>query len=308
MKVSIIIPSYNYGEFLAETLDNLLDQKYFNWEALIIDDGSTDNTKELVEKYLKKDSRFRYFFQPNAGLSNARNTGLLHARGEFLQFLDADDLLSKDKIDLQVKYMEDNPTVDLVYSDCWYFQSENPSILFPDLEMQGVEWMPKVDGKGFTILNNLIKRNFTVVSSPLLRRTSSNQHIKFSENVSNSEDWYYWLELAMANTHFAYLPDQKASTLIRVHKKSMSQNAQKMYYGELKLRKWLEQKIKSLPIDYNLINKLSALNEHLTDILIKHVILTGPLWDLKHLYKMTQFSSFYEVFQLHKIARNHQHK
>jgi len=101
--VSIIIPCYNQSQYLPETLDSVLAQKYTNWECIIINDGSTDNTDEIALSYCKTDDRFHYFKKLNGGVSSARNYGIQFACGEYIQFLDSDDLLSENKIQLQIE-------------------------------------------------------------------------------------------------------------------------------------------------------------------------------------------------------------
>src|SRR5947207_15233453 len=87
--VSVIIPSYNRANILGETLDSVLAQSYTEFEAIVVDDGSTDRTPDVVAEYT--DPRVRYFYKPNGGLSSARNFGLQLANGEFIAFLDSDD-------------------------------------------------------------------------------------------------------------------------------------------------------------------------------------------------------------------------
>ena len=90
--ISVIIPAYNAEQFLDETLESVLSQTYENWECIIVNDGSTDNTEEIAKKWCKKDSRFRYFYKENSGASDTRNLGIKEARGEYIALLDADDL------------------------------------------------------------------------------------------------------------------------------------------------------------------------------------------------------------------------
>jgi glycosyltransferase involved in cell wall biosynthesis len=104
--VSIIVPCYNYGYFLPETLDSILAQSYTKWECIIVDDGSTDNTKDVATTYLITDQRFRYIYQNNRGLSAARNTGIKLSKGSYIQFLDADDLLQEKKLESQICFLE----------------------------------------------------------------------------------------------------------------------------------------------------------------------------------------------------------
>lgn len=104
--VSIIVPCYNQGQYLGEALDCVLAQTYSNWEVIIVDDGSTDNSAEVAKAYIAKDSRIHYFHQSNAGPSAARNYGVRESKGEHIQFLDGDDKLSARCFELAVKHIE----------------------------------------------------------------------------------------------------------------------------------------------------------------------------------------------------------
>src|ERR1700677_968317 len=115
--VSIIIPCYNSSQYLPEALNSVLSQTYQNFECLIIDDGSTDETKAIIQNYTQKDSRFYYYFQENTGAATARNNGISYSTGEFIQFLDADDLLPPEKLKIQVEYLLQNESVDIVYGE-----------------------------------------------------------------------------------------------------------------------------------------------------------------------------------------------
>jgi glycosyltransferase involved in cell wall biosynthesis len=123
--VSIIIPAYNSAEFISETLDCLINQNYTKWEAIIVDDGSTDNTAEIVQEYIKKDNRFRYVRQENLKTSVARNVGLRMSRGEYIQFLDSDDFISKNKISDEILIFNQDPDTEIVYSDYICFANED---------------------------------------------------------------------------------------------------------------------------------------------------------------------------------------
>ena len=90
--ISVVIPAYNAEQFLDETLESVLSQTYENWECIIVNDGSTDNTESIAKKWCEKDARFCYFYKENSGVSDTRNLGIKEARGEYIAFLDADDL------------------------------------------------------------------------------------------------------------------------------------------------------------------------------------------------------------------------
>lgn len=106
--VSIITPTYNCGKFIGETIESIQAQTYENWEMVIVDDCSTDNTKEIVEEYIKKDSRIKYHcLETNSGAAVARTTSMKMAEGEYMAFCDSDDLWMPNKLEHQLKFMEE---------------------------------------------------------------------------------------------------------------------------------------------------------------------------------------------------------
>lgn len=109
--VSIIIPTYNRAHLIGETLDSVLAQTYQNWECIVVDDGSSDITDEVVGSYVKKDSRFKYYHRPDEHLpggNGARNYGFKMSKGEYVNWLDSDDLFAKDKIEKQLQTLHGN--------------------------------------------------------------------------------------------------------------------------------------------------------------------------------------------------------
>ena len=94
--VSVIIPCFNCDKYLEEAVESVLAQTFTNFECLIVDDGSTDNTRQISESLVRRDSRVKYYFQDNNGVASARNFAIRQARGEWIQFLDADDWLHQD--------------------------------------------------------------------------------------------------------------------------------------------------------------------------------------------------------------------
>ena len=150
--VSIIVPAYNYANFILETLQSIQEQTYVNWEAIIVDDGSTDDTRQVVKTIVETDSRIKYIYQTNKGLPAARNTGIEASLGNYIQFLDADDLLSKSKIELQVKYMLENLSSDISYTTAHYFKHPDMNMLYADINLGMVAWIPKINGSGNMVL------------------------------------------------------------------------------------------------------------------------------------------------------------
>ena len=237
--VSIVIPCYNYGLFISQTLDCLLTQSYQNWEAIIIDDGSTDNTRQVVDGYLRKDPRFIYIYQLNQGLSASRNTGLNNANGSYVQFLDADDLLSRGKIAAQVRFMEQYLDCDISYTGAYYFEDKKLNELFKNILLteKVEEWIPRINARGRSVLSYLIRSNIMPVNAALIRRDFLLKHnLYFDESYHSVEDWEFWLRCVYNNASFEYFDSGVANVLIRVHPNSMTQNLAKMYAYEIKLR------------------------------------------------------------------------
>lgn len=110
--ISIIVPCYHVEAFIHKSLESVFSQTHKNWECILIDDGSKDKTKVEIDVWLKKDSRFKYFYQDNQGLSGARNTGLKKASGEFVYFFDSDDLIDKITLENLILLVEEN--IDIV--------------------------------------------------------------------------------------------------------------------------------------------------------------------------------------------------
>ena len=107
--VSIIIPCYNQADYLPETLESIIQQTYPDWEAIIVNDGSPDNTEEIALQYTQKDSRFKYYKKENGGLSSARNYGIHRANGKYIIPLDSDDLIAPTFIEKGINFFHSNP-------------------------------------------------------------------------------------------------------------------------------------------------------------------------------------------------------
>src|SRR5258705_5948810 len=121
--ISVLAPCYNYGHFIGDALERVLAQTYENWECIVVDDGSIDNTKAVVTRYGEKDSRIKYVYQRNQGLAASRNLGIRLSRGTYLQFLDADDQIESRKLEFQLGVLEDNVDIDIVYGGVRFFET-----------------------------------------------------------------------------------------------------------------------------------------------------------------------------------------
>lgn len=114
--VTIILPTYNRKDFLERSITSVVNQTYKNWELLIIDDGSSDDTFAFAKKYVNKFPRIRYFFHENRGAAYSMNIGIQNSRGNYITFLGSDDKYELNHVKLRVKYMSENRNVDLIHS------------------------------------------------------------------------------------------------------------------------------------------------------------------------------------------------
>ncbi|OWK69447.1 glycosyltransferase family 2 protein [Pedobacter sp. AJM] len=243
--VTIIIPAYNYQIFLPDTLTSVLEQKYQNFEIIVVDDGSTDKSKDVIAEFKAKDPRIRYFYQSNGGLSAARNLGIKNAMGEYIQFLDADDLLSDLKISLQVEHMEKDANIDVSYTMAYYFVDGSKEKFYKSITLNQNEWMPRLNASGYEVLEMLTKQNIMPVNSALIRASSLRKIGFFNVAMKSLEDWDFWISGAFKGFYFSFLTVEEAFALIRVHKNSMSQNRKKMSGYEVIVRKRIKDLIKS---------------------------------------------------------------
>lgn len=139
-KVSIIVPCYKQACYLPETLDSVLAQTYTDWECIVVNDGSPDNTGEVARRYLAKDSRFKYIEQSNKGPAAARNAGIENSCGEFILPLDADDLIAPTYLEKAVAVFSHNPDTKLVYCKADLFGVENGPWILDDYNYDSFIW------------------------------------------------------------------------------------------------------------------------------------------------------------------------
>lgn len=228
--ISIIIPSYNCGLFVSDAIESVLVSNVDFYELIIVDDGSTDNTKELLIPYFL-DGRIKYLFQKNKGLSGARNTGINEAKGDFLVFLDADDLISPVKLEVQSKYLKDHPEVDIVYSNSQWFVENDFNDTRP------VQF-PIYEGD---VLGQLIYGNFMHVNSVMVRKDKVIESGLFDESLRELEDWDLWLRMVLSGCKVGFTLGILSK--VRIRKGSMTSNQNKM---DLTMVRVLQKTIQNL--------------------------------------------------------------
>lgn len=196
--VSVIIPAYNAECFIADTLESVFAQTYKPIEVIVVDDGSTDTTAEIVRA---KFPQARLFQKPNGGVSSARNLGIRMATGYLVAFLDADDLWLPEKLFKQVNFLSQHPDIAWCYCDCQYFRG-NPSNVKYKFSMVAHPYQGN-------ILRPLFLGNFISSPTPLIRREVFERARFFNERIHIGEDWDMWLRIARSYA-MAYLPEHLA--------------------------------------------------------------------------------------------------
>jgi len=211
--VSVIIPSYNAANYVREAIDSALAQTYRNIEIVVVDDGSKDDTRKILEPYIEKKS-IVYIHQENKGLSGARNTGIKNARGAFIAFLDADDMFLPEKIEKQAGYLVAHPECSVSYCDIYHFYEDEPAMM---LKLQYVYY------SGDDVFPQLLKKNFINPLTVVLRRAVFDRVGYFDEEMRQfAEDWEFWVRVAYAGLRFDHLPEILAK--YRMRKLSLSYN------------------------------------------------------------------------------------
>jgi glycosyltransferase involved in cell wall biosynthesis len=249
--VSVIVASYNYARFIGQMLENLRAQTYHNWECVIVDDGSTDDTEAVVKSYAKLDPRIKFIRQSNQRQGAARNTGIENSTGTYIQFLDADDLIESKKLELQVAYLDLHPEVDITYSGARYFTEENINerALSRQYSMwDGGAWMPEISGEGKVLLPTLLRNNIMAVNSPLVRRRVIDEVGLFDVRLTPVEDWDYWIRCAAKGLSFQFQDVAESRALVRAHEMSASKDQRRMLRATLLMRR----KLQTLLVDRDL--------------------------------------------------------
>jgi glycosyltransferase involved in cell wall biosynthesis len=215
--VSVIVPTYNFAEYIAETIEAILAQTFGDLELVIIDDCSHDGTQTIITDYASRDSRIIPIFKErNEGPASARNTGMKNSRGEFIAFCDADDVWEKNKLELQLDVFATYEDYDVVYSDAFIINSKG--------EKTGKRFSEKYPtGKKLTgnLFDELCLTNMINTQTVIMKKKCVHSAGYFPEEVRGLEDWVYWVKVAEKHKFF-YINQPLAR--YRVHEKSINRN------------------------------------------------------------------------------------
>lgn len=180
MEISVIIPTYNCAQYLPKAIESVLNQKFKNYEIIVIDDGSQDSTKNVIKHYQKY---IQYvYYQENHGVSYARNIGIKKAQGKYIAFLDADDLWLSDKLKIQIECFEKYPEIGLVFSD----------VIVLDENKEEKKYKIRNFKKN---IESLIQNNFITTSSVMIKKECFEKVGMFNTNFFIAEDYDLWLRI-----------------------------------------------------------------------------------------------------------------
>lgn len=215
--VSVIIPSYNCAGYIAETLDSLCAQSYNYWEAIVVDDGSTDDTKDIVRAIADVDCRVRYVFQSNSGVSAARNFGISLAGGRFVVFLDADDLITPSVLFAHVENFTKNPALGISCIDFQYFANGFPDQRYSDYSLCRLgRGGNKYFGSGEVTFPRFIEKNWLPLQSAMFDAGLIDRVGFFDESMRALEDWDYVLRSIVSGAVILFAGEATALALVRV--------------------------------------------------------------------------------------------
>jgi len=220
------MPAYNAEQYIQQSIESVINQTYQNWELLIINDGSADGTKQIADSYSAIDNRIFVINQENKRLGAARNAGIKAAKGEWLAFLDSDDLWHPDKLEKQIAYYEQNTNIDIIYTAGWTFNNNDLTVLKPYIIQIGIcnakqMYNLQYEGNCIPVLSVIIKKN--VVTKTGFQGEDL--------SIAGCEDWDYWMRAAKAGATFYGMEDKLF--YYRRHDSNMSSDITKMGIAEL---------------------------------------------------------------------------
>jgi glycosyltransferase involved in cell wall biosynthesis len=220
-EISVLIPSYNHAHYLTHAVRSVISQSFSDWEAIIIDDGSTDDTQKVAAQF--DDPRIRYIYQENQGLSAARNTGIRESNSDIIALLDADDIWTKDYLDTMMASLGNQTEVVAVYSGFQYIDESGKEVGFPSTKV-----VPPEEFRDYFAANG----NWLVPSGVVFRKVVAQEEGCFDESLRAVEDAYLWSKMSYRGP-FVGIPLPLVG--YRRHASNMSSDPQRMVSSNYKI-------------------------------------------------------------------------
>lgn len=215
--VSIIIPTYNRAHLIGETLDSIIAQTYTNWECIVVDDGSTDNTEEVVSAYVQKDSRFQFHHRPDShkpGGNGARNYGFSLSKGEYINWFDSDDLMDQDKLQKHLSILLEDTK--LFFSISKFSNFEILKNLIEEIGFQNNE-------TNNMTLTNYLKHNLFWGTINFIGKREMFFSSFFNETLKSGQEYNFFISVLSSNRNYKGVFINEVLSFRRIHKKSIQQ-------------------------------------------------------------------------------------
>ena len=244
--VSVVIPTFNRAHLIEQALDSVLNQTFRDVEVIVVDDGSTDDTDAVLDRYA---GRLRVLHQDNQGPSAARNHGMATARGTYIALQDSDDLWVPDKLADQVRFLDAHPEVGFVFGDLRRFGAEGTVYESLFSRLPRFARLPRTAAcPGWFVVGDdfytyLLEETPIFGQTAVFRRAVLDQAGGFDESICLSEDWDLWLRMARV-TRFAYT--DRVVTLLRQHPGNLSGRLAERILGEIRVLEMVEQRDRQL--------------------------------------------------------------
>lgn len=238
-RVTITMPTYNYARFLGESIQSVLDQTYRDFELMIIDDGSTDNTREVVKSF--KDPHIRYIYQEHKGVTAAENTSLKLARTEYQTGLGSDDLYLPQNLEVKVKFLDSHPDIGMVCSDAYVFDDRTGITIGRFWRNKKVShfWVDPEKEVRHPVENLIVHGCWIAPQSCMIRRSVLDTVGIFDDLIPTCEDWDLFFRIVQ---RFPIEIIDEPLLKLRRHDSNLTNNLEEMYLGEVavlnKLLRW----------------------------------------------------------------------
>jgi glycosyltransferase involved in cell wall biosynthesis len=222
--VSVIMPAYNSEKTITESIKSVLCQTYKFWELIIINDGSTDNTENLIKSF--NDNRIIYIYQNNKGVSAARNLGLTLSTGSYIGFLDSDDIWESNKLEIQINYFKNNNEISMIHTDFMTFKDSIDHCKYKKY----IEPYNNIN----TYFYRLLINDIIVTSSVILKKEVYDKVGLFDNSFYGVEDWDYWIRVSK-NFNISYIDN--CLTYYRENEAGISKNLKRQLNQEFLIRR-----------------------------------------------------------------------
>ena len=270
--VSIIIPVFNRAELIEGTLKSISNQTYKYWECIVVDDGSIDGTKAIIEKFIEKDNRIKLFKRPENRLKGAnacRNYGYEMSKGDYIQWFDSDDIMHPEKIELQIKQLLNNKADFCVCTGIEFIN---------DIKNTRSQWDKIHDAT--PIVSHITGKISLHTNGPLFKSTFLQGKKMFNESLQRKQEWEFYTRLLFQSTN--YVPLYSTLYYFRIHEKSINGlDSPKTLYSRIKANLLVYNEIRS---HKKIFKKNSFLRKHFFNKFIFNVKLALQIGDLKSVF------------------------